>query len=350
LRTSPCAEEGARLWSRREALAALVSAVALGCGASPPPPNPTSVEERLPPLANTERLTDLLPLAGLAWILVGRPREIASIPWLIPSIGRVVPEENLNRFAGATGMDLRQIPEAVVAGYQGPEGESTVYLVRHRSDPRAIERLFRQRLTSDLRRVVERPDLIRLSGKIGRQKSVMVLIGREIIAVQHGGSMRRGPARIAALYAADKLHKSPTVLSQEPLRGLYARFGDAPARAMALGPFEGELARGARGLLAGATAIGAAARPSARERVALAIAIAGDFSTSGEAASEELKRAWGELAEGSFGHLLGLDQPVEAPLLTHSPDAVALAVELDPDKLAIGLSRATKSRIDEIMR
>jgi len=336
--------------SRRGFFVALFAAMAAGCGGAAPEPAPLRHEERLPPLRNTERLTDLLPLAGLQWIIVARPREIASIPWLIPSIAKVVPEQNLDRFAAVTGIDLRQIPEAAMASYRGEGGESTIYLVRHRGDPRVIERAFRQRLTSEVRRVVERPDLIRISGKIGGHTSSMVIIGPDIIGVQHGGSARRGPARIAGLYATDKLRRSPTALAEEPLRSLSARFGEAPVRAMSLGPFEGELARGARGLLAGATAIGAAARPSAREGVALVIAVAGDFSTSGEPASRELGNAWRELAEGSFGHLLGLNQPVEPPLLTHSPSAVALAVELDPKKLAAGLAAATSDRINEIMR
>jgi hypothetical protein len=178
----------------------------------------------------------------------------------------------------------------------------------------------------------------------------LVTIGRDVVGYQQGGVQSRGPARIAALYAIGKLRRSPTVLSEDPIRALSNRFGATPARAFALGPFEGELARGARGLLAGATAIGAAARPSAREGVALVIAVAGDFSLSGEAASKELVAAWSDLAQGSFGHLLGLDQPVEPPLATHGADAVTVAVELNPRKLAAGLHNATGASIAEIMR
>jgi hypothetical protein len=213
-----------------------------------------------------------------------------------------------------------------------------------------IERSFRQRLTSAQHRAEDRPDLIRISGKIGSAESTMVLIGRDVLGVQRGGSPTRGPARIAALYAERKLKRSPTALADEPLRSLVERFGDAPLRAFAPGPFEGELRRGARGLLAGATAIGAAARPSAREGIALVVAVAGDFSTSGALASRELGAAWDELAKGSFGHLLGLDQPKQAPLTTWSAGAVACAVELDPLRLAQGLRSATSARIDEIMR
>jgi hypothetical protein len=327
------------------ALAAALGLLAPACGGAPapaaPPPRPP-----LPPLATAE-LTDLLPLAGLRWLILARPREIAAVPWLIPWVALVAPEENLDRYAASTGIDLRRIPDAAIASYAGGE---TFYLARHPGDPATIERLFSRRLTRNARRAGDRPDVTRLSGDIGASPHALLLLGRDVVGLQDSGSATRGPARVAALYAVGKLRRSPTALAAEPLRSLAARFGSAPLRALALGPFEGELARGARGLLAGATAIGAAARPSVRQGIALAIAVAGDFSTSGPEASKELLAAWEDLAYGSFGHLLGLDVPVEPPLATHAPDAVAVAVELNPEKLARGLRSATSSRVDEIMR
>lgn len=354
--------------TRRAFLASSLGGVVLsalsaaGCGARPPAkeaPSPT----REPPPLSIGPLATLLPLAGLEWLVEARLREIASIPWLIPAIGRVVPERRLDVFAKATGIDLRQAPEGLVASY-APRGaaadaegdgdaggrRSTIYLVRHGGDPLAIERAFRARLTSGEHRVAERADLVRVSGAVGPSEQALVVLGRDVVGFQMGGDLARGPARVASLYALGKLKRSPTALGLDPLRALNQRFGGAPARAFALGPFEGELARGARGLLAGATAIGAAARPSAREKVALAIAVAGDFTATGPKASDELLRSWLELAEGSFGHLLGLDRPIDKPLATHGANAVAVAVELDPDKLASGLAAATGDRVEEMMR
>src|SRR5262249_60222223 len=189
-----------------------------------------------PPPPHTSELTDLLPSADLRWVILVRPREITSIPWLIPSIGVVVPEPRLDLFAQTNGIDLRQIPEAVIASYEG----GTIYLVRHNADPTVIERSFRSRLTTGEKRVVDRPELVRVSGKIGLSTSTLVVIGRDIMGLQHGGSLQRGPARIATLYAEGKLKKSPTVLSQDSLRSLANRFGGAPLRAIALGPLGAE--------------------------------------------------------------------------------------------------------------
>ena len=344
--------------SRRGFLGGVLAALsAAACGAAPKAPLKLG-DLPLKPLS-VAALTDLLPLADLRWVVLVRPREIASIPWLIPEIGHFAREPDLDRFAASTGVDLRQIPEAAVALYAtssasagesgGEAHESTFFLARHNGDPAAIERAFRKRLTTGEKRTVERPDLVRVAGKIGVATSALTVIGPDVIGLQQGGHASRGPARIAGLYAEDRLKKSPALLAREPLKSLAARFGQAPVIALSPGPFEGELARGARGLLQGATAIGASARPSAREGLAISVAVAGDFSTSGAPASKELAAAWNELAQGSFGHLLGLDQPIEAPLTTFSEGAVAIAVELDPRRFASGLAEAMGERVKAIL-
>lgn len=336
---------------RRRTLLAVAASALAGCGGAPPPPPQPPKPDEPPPLRIAE-LTNLLPLSQLRWLILTKPRDIAAVPGLIPAIARIAPEQNLAQFAARTGFDLRQIPEAAVATYtHGGEGsETTLYLVRHNADRVAVERLFRARLTGNEHRAVDRADVVRVSGKIGTTPATMVVLGSDVVGYQFGGSATRGPARIASLYALDKLKKSKAVMSEDPLKALSTRLGSAPFRAFAVGPFEGELARGARGLLAGATAIGGTVRPSARDGLLLVIAVAGDFSKSGEPASRELIAAWDELAKGSFGHLLGLDAPIERPLATHAADAVSVAVELDPNKLAQGIAALTSARLAEIMK
>jgi hypothetical protein len=334
----------------RRAFVATATALLAGCGGSAPPGPAAKLPTEAPPPLHIAELTSLLPLAGLRWALQVKPREIAAVPWLIPPIARIASEENLARFTARVGFDLRQIPEAMVASYAADGSEATLYLVRHNGDPAEIERLFRARLVGPAHHTLDLHDLVRVSGKSGSTPVALLLAGRDVAAFQIGGNTARGPARIASLYALDKLKKSPTLLSVDPLKALAVRLGEAPFRSFAIGPFDGELARGARGLLAGATAIGGTVRPSAREGLLVVIAVAGDFSGSGPAASRELAAAWEDLARGSFGHLLGLDEPIEKPLATHAADAVAIALEIDPGKLAKGLASATSARIEEIMR
>lgn len=327
---------------RRAFLGAVGAFAASACGGAPVAP--PAGEER-PPL-RLASLTDLVPRAELGHLIITRPREIAAIPWLIPGIAKIAPEKNLDRFAASTGLDLRGLHDAVIATH----GPSTVYIVRYNGDPRVVERWFRSRIVAREKRVIERPDVVFIAGVIGTQESAIALLGTSVAVIQHGGGASRGPARIATLYAEGRLKRSPVALAEEPLKGLAERLGNAPALAFSLGPFEGELARGARGLLAGATAIGASARPSVREGILVSIAVAGDFSTSGEAARVELYHAWDDLTKSSLGKLLALDQPKDKPLATHHKDAVAITVELDPNKLATGLASATSARVNEIMR
>lgn len=353
--------------TRRALLAGLVGSVAsaaLGCGARVEPKAKPPEPEGPPPL-EVPSLLGLLPLAGLRWLVLAKPRAIASTPWLIPPIGVVVPEARFDAFAKANGLDLRQVLDVAVASYDdvspeapppepgasGAKAAATLYLARHATDGLAIERLFRARLTGSEQRVVTRPDVVRVSGTAGTRGLALGVLGHEVVAFQEGGHLTRGPVRIAELYALGKLKRAPTALAKDPLKAMEARFGPSPlAKAFALGPFEGELARGARGLLAGAVALGAAVRPTAREHLGLAIAVAGDFSATGPKAAEELLAAWRDLAEGSFGRLLGLDRPVEKPLATHASEAVSVAVELDAQRLAEGLATATGERLEALFR
>ena len=73
-----------------ESLGALIATALAGCapqGEAPPPKQPA-----LPPL-KVEPIDELIALAGLRWVILLKPRAIASIAWLIPSIGKIVPDD-----------------------------------------------------------------------------------------------------------------------------------------------------------------------------------------------------------------------------------------------------------------
>ena len=329
---------------------ALCATQLLGCAGNTSPPAKNGEHDALPPL-ETDDLAALLPIAGLRWIVLTRPRAIAETAWLIPSIGRLAPEKGLSAFARAKGLDLRQIPEAVIASYESDEdGEARLYLVRHNAQASLIEKLFRARITRDDERVADRSDVVRRMGTMGTRSEALTLLGSDVAAFQEGGSMDRGPARIAALYGLGRLKTARTALVGAPLEALDKRLGDAPAKALAPGPFEGELARGLRGLLEGATAVGAAATPTARETIALTIAAMGDFARGGEAAAKTLLSAWNDAASAPLGRLLALDEPA-SPLQTEvDEESIILRVELDAEALFEGLAAATSADVTEFLR
>jgi hypothetical protein len=321
------------------------SAVALaslaGCGTTPPPP------PKLPPLPplRTESLAALLPEPGLVWAVRARPRAIAQIPWLIPSIAAFAPEDRLDRFLRTTGVDLRQATEAWFATYDLGRGETTLQLFRHVADPAVVERKFRERLSEKVERVVDRPDLVRLGGGIGPERHVMVRLGRDVVAFERGATVKRGVAAILAARAQGQLANVDGIESAEPLGALLRRFGDAPVVGVAPGPLEVPEKEGKRselaGLLSVSTGVGVGVRPTAREGIGAAFAVAGPFGERAAEASDVLTRAWSSLQRTEVGRMLALDHERDSAIATHGVDTAALAVELDAGSFAEGLRKVT---------
>ncbi len=328
----------------RRGLLGLAALAALGACSSAPPPAPKPPLEPLPALP----LDRLVPRAGLDWLVRASPRAIAQVPWLIPAVARIVPETNFDGFREKLGFDLRQVPEAILARHGEPLSCGTAY-VRHNADPLVLQKKLEKRLTSDVVRSEDRPDLARVSGRLGTEPRAFARIGRDVAVYQQGGLGGRGTARIATLYALKKLDARPA-LDGDPLAPLVARFGDAPAVAVALGPFDDEWKQAARGLLEVATAVGAAARPTAREHVGLAIALSGEFGERGSEAADTLRDAWGDLASSGTGRVLGLDRPIETPVAAGTRAVVTVSVELDADRLTEGLRALVAQDLDAIMR
>jgi hypothetical protein len=317
----------------------------LGCaGSSGEPPKSATPAE---PVV-IKALTDLLPGAPLRWVVTASPSSLLGVDWLKPSLARVLRDDRLDLLSQATGLDPRALEEACLASV-GPR-DTTLYLARHHGDALRIERLFRQRLTSGEKRSVDNEQLVRVTGNIGRQPHAFIALGQTVVGFQYGGDVDRGPARIALLYAARKLARVPTVAQDGLLGPLLAELGQAPVRGLLPGPFDVELAKGARGLLAAATAVGAAMTPTERRSLALVVLIDGDYQSDPSRALGTMRSAWSDVAQSDLGHLLGLHEPRTEPTLSAAPGRLRLEVELAPETLFAGLAAATMDNIREIMR
>jgi hypothetical protein len=169
-----------------------------------------------------------------------------------------------------------------------------------------------------------------------------------MVALEQG---RAGPIRAAEAFAQGKLHRASPALRGGPLVRAVQLVGDAPVRAFAPGPFEGELAQGLGGLMRASTAVGVSAAfvgPPAKIR--LVIVLMGGWGKDANAASERLAAAAHVVSDSAFGRLLGLDHPVTSPQVRGTDEALIIEVTLDGTAMARGLHDALDAEIGDIMR
>jgi hypothetical protein len=319
---------------------------ALACGLSaacqPPPASHASPLAEASPL-HVAPLAGLVAAAGLRWLVDVRPRTLLASRGLIA----LVPEAELDAFARtAGGVDLRGAEEVVVAR----AGTSLLALARQFVDPSRVEVAFSARLAEVEGRAIEgqpgvtmRP-LTRVWGRSGRERQSLVLFGNEAAGIVFGAD---APIRVAEAYALGRLRRAPPAWEAPPLDALGAALGDAPLRAAAPGPFEGEWSAGLGGLLAGATAVGAAARLEG-DTTRVTVVVMGPWGERAPDAQRRLERAVERLGTSDLGRLLGLDRPSEAPRLAAAADRVTLELVLRTEPLVRGLRDATAASATEM--
>jgi len=171
----------------------------------------------------------------------------------------------------------------------------------------------------------------------------LVTVDERYLAFASGDS---NLARIVEAYAQNRL-RSPTVLHGAGLRELPPEAGDAVLAFLAPGPFSGEWAGAAGGVLASADAVSIEATKAPHGRLHATLTLAGRW-TADESALEKLELAWKELAESSTGRLLGLDQATALNARFHL-QSLTLSADLAVGPLARGLRSATSADVREIL-
>jgi hypothetical protein len=325
--------------TRRELLALLALAA---CGGRVAPAVPAPAPE---PLALGSAV-DLVPAAGLVWLLDARLRELFASPALIPALALVLPASRLDAFARRHGgIDLRSASELAIAGYP----EATLAVARVVLDPARVEGAFAARAISVEGRAVA-GRVVRTWGTVGTARQQIAILGREALALEQG---RFGPLRAAEYFAQGRLKRARPALLAEPLARAATLLGDAPLRAFAPGPFEGVVGRGLGGLLAASTAAAGAATPLERDpdgALALRFVLTGAWGDDAPAAAERLRAAFQVLASDPLGRLLGVDRPLAAPRASGDGEALRLEVTVDALALGKGLRDATSATVEEVMR
>jgi len=335
-------------------LAAAVFAAALtACGAGPAaPPSPPA----LPPL-HLAPVTDLAPAAGLAWLVDARPRELFAHPELVIAARVLFADARFDAFAERHGgIDLRRLDEAAIAAYPG----ATLFLAGGFVDPAKVEAAFVRRARIDGRAIDRKSDplgtIVRSWGTVTTEREQVAVFGRRAAALEIG---RFGPLRAAELFAEGRLKKASPALRAHPFAELADTVGDAPIRAFAPGPFEGEWGRALGGLLAASTGVavavrivpggGAANEAAEGGRAQITIAILGLWTRDPEAARSRLAAALHTVAESSLGKLCGLDHPAVEPTVRISEGTLIADVTVALLPLFRGLNAATGASVDDIL-
>lgn len=283
-------------------------------------------------------LTDFVPAAGLRWLVVARLAELAHTPSLAPALDLLFPGPRLAGFAIATGLDLREVPIGLAAGFD----YATLYVAEAHEGGALAESRFVDRLAGQARTASSHPAVRRVSGVLGLVPETFVHVRDHLVAVSVGDPT---PARVVELYALGKLAKSPPALRGSALSTLPASLADAPLVLYAPGPFTGDWASGARGLLGVSVALGVAARVEG-DAVTLHVVVTGRFEAID---AERLASAWDDLAGSSMGRLLGLDRPEIPPHAEAAPGGLSLSVRLPLMPLASGLRAAVAADVWEIL-
>jgi len=302
---------------------------------------PKATAPEAPPL-HEGPLTDFIPSAGLRWVVVGSPKQIAGEPELRKAIDQLLPETRLDAFAKSSGVDLRTASSALVAGFDF----ATLYAAIVPDGGDLVEQRFTERLIAGPSVKSPHPKIRRITGVVGTTPECMVRVDDDLVAVSVGS---RVPAQVVELYARNKL-KSPRAFHGSALKNLpVAEIEKETARFYAPGPFQGDWATQGRGLLSTAVAVGIGAHPLKGGLLAVTIYIAGDFSGGEGDASTRLAESWNALATSDLGRLLALDRPASPPSVSGTPELLRLSVELELQPLASGIKAAVMSEVWEIL-
>lgn len=316
------------------ALSASLSASGIACA----PPAPPRTEVLATPL-RAGPITDLVPAAGLRWLVVVRPRGLLAEDGVRAEVERLLPPARMEAFAVATGVDLRSVPTVLVARFD----LGTLYVAETQGENANVEERVLARMTTPPRRSRSHPELTRFEGTRQGEPFGFVRQNGRLVAVAQG-DLTYG--RVLELYLLGKLRRSPPALRGAALSTLPSDLALAPLQLYASGPFPTEWQAGARGLLGAALAAGVGVWPEpGGVGVRIRVALAGSWQ--GEDV-ERLLAGWEDLARSNVGRLLSLDRPSTPPEVDLDGELLRLGITLPLAPLVSGLRAAVISDLSEM--
>ncbi|HYQ01193.1 MAG TPA: hypothetical protein VER96_21125 [Polyangiaceae bacterium] len=317
----------------------LTAVWALACAAPADKPSKPPVSAPVTPL-HRGPLTDFIPSAGLRWLLLIKPQQLLARPELAQAISQIIPTSRFEAFADSSGVDLRVLSEAGVAGFP----YSTLYLAELPHGVAALARArFGERLLAGAVSKQPHPGLTRITGVIGQTPETLLTIDDRLLAVSVGDPV---PAKIAEAYARERLTRSPPALHGAALSTLPELASSNVAVLFAPGPFADEWQRAAGGLLQSTVAIAITVQPIGSGKVATTLYLTGAWEESERDAASRLGAAWSAFARSSAGRLFELNELAE---ISTSPDVLRLRVDVELDALVRGLRASVLADLSQIL-
>jgi hypothetical protein len=319
--------------------AAWASGWVTACAAPPPSAAAVRAPAAVPAL-HQGPLTDFISSAGLRWLVVVKPRQLLGEPELGQAILQIIPSARFEAFAEASGVDLRALPAAAIAGFP----YSTLYMAELPSGVAARARArFGERLLAESVGKRRHPRLTRVTGVIGQTPETLLTIDDRLLALSVGDPVQ---AKIAEAYAEERLKHSPPALRGAALSTLPELASSNAAVLFAPGPFSDEWQRAAGGLLQSTVAVAITAQPTGSGKVATTLYLAGPWQTSADDAARRLSAAWTTFARSSTGQLFELADVAEVSV---SPELLRLRVDLELAALVRGLRASVFGDLSQIL-
>ena len=290
----------------------------------------------------TEDPVELIPAAGLRWLLLARPHALLENEAFCGECSRLLPEARLRAFAARTGIELRKAVFGLIAGYD----LATVYAVVATEPvaPAAIA-AFRDHLRDGGRPARPHPRLQSVTGMAGEKPEALMTVGERVALVTVGDLTF---ARVIEAFALGRLERSPPALRGAALSKLpaFAEHATALAVLYVPGPFVGEWSHAVHGLLGSSDALSVTLAPAGAGAARFHVHLAGAFPPD---ASERLKTSWSELAESTTGRVLALDRPLAPPQIRVLPNRLELEILLETAPIAEGLHAVLSGEAWEIL-
>ncbi len=320
----------------RRVLPFVVWAVACAPHAASPPVAPKAAVRAI----HRGPLGDLVAAAGLRWLVLARPRQILADAELGPAIFEIVPARRFDAFEESSGVDLRALPSAVIAGFP----YSTLYLAEVSTGVAARARAaFADRLLAGAAVRRSHPALIRITGVVGQTPETLLTVDDRALVVAVGDPLQ---AKVAEAYAEERLKSSPSALRGAALSSLPDLYADNAAVLLAPGPFSDEWQRAAGGLLKSSLAVAIAGHPNGQGEIATTICLSGAWGESAGAAASRMSAAWTVFARSAIGQLFALPEAAE---VTATRELLTLHVTLGLAPLVRGLRASVLGDLTQIL-